>query len=134
MNLKVQIILLLTFGLATMSTAQENQYSFYKAQAQSDAKYEQSFVVVSAEDEKDYWEDQERYERDLKNQNSEAYNVYMNEKRSAYTKHAQLCKDLCTHSDYFYQQASFYFMYKDNENNSKEAFGSIVQVASPRIF
>ncbi len=133
MELKVQITLLFTLFLAATTSAQEDQYSFYKEQARKDANYEQSLVVVKAEDEEDYWKDQQRYENDLKKQNSTACMVYMNEKRAAYSEHAKLCGNHCIHSDYYYQQASFYFIYNtDNQNFTEETIGSTLQVASPR--
>ena len=133
MKLKVQITLLFTLFLAAITSAQEDQYSFYKEQARKDANYEQSLVVVNAEDEEDYWKDQERYEKGLKKHDSTAYKVYMNEKRAAYSEHAQRCGNDCIHSDFYYQQASFYFIYSpENQNFSKETIGLIVQVASPR--
>ncbi len=123
-----------TLGLASTVLAQEGETSFYEEQARKDALNEQSAVFYNVEDEKDFWRDQVRYEKDLKTQDSKAYNNYMEAKRMAYSEHAEFCKNQCTHSDYYYQQASFYFTYKDNQNFSKEATGEIVQVASPRIF
>jgi hypothetical protein len=38
------------------------------------------------------------------------------------------------HSDLYYKQAGFYFIYSDDTIYSKEAVGTVVQVASPRIF
>lgn len=134
MRLKVHITVLLTLGLATIAWAQENTVSFYKDQARKDAHLEQTSTFSSLEDEKDFWNDQVHYENDLKNQNNVAYKIYMDEKIKAYSNHAEACNNNCTHTDYYYQQASFYFTYKDSENNSKEAIGTIVQVASPRIF
>jgi len=136
MLMRVQTLLTVVFilVLATIVSAQENELFFYEEQAQKDAHLEQTSTFSSLEDEKDFWNDQVRYEDDLKNQNSKAYKVYMNQKIKSYSEHAEACNNHCTHSDYYYQQASFYFTYKDNENSSKETIGTIVQVASPRIF
>ncbi|MBR9853157.1 MAG: hypothetical protein GYB37_01070 [Algicola sp.] len=134
MRLKVHITVILTLGLATIASAQESDASFYEKQARKDAHQEQTIIFSSTEDEKDFWKDQIRYEEELKTKNLIAYQVYMNEKREAYSKHAHSCNNQCTHSDYFYEQASIYFAYKNNKNFSKEAIGAIVQVASPRIF
>jgi len=128
------LMVLFAFGLATMASAQNNSDSFYENQARKDAQLEQSSTFSSLEDEKDFWNDQIRYETDLQNQNNEAYKVYIKEKRMAYSKHAENCNNNCTHTDYYYQQASFYFTYKADEHYSKEAIGALVQVASPRIF
>ena len=134
MRLKVQITVLFTLGLVTMALAQDNTASFFEKLAQKDAQLEQSVSFSNLEDEKDYWNDQIRYEKDLKELDVRSYNVYMNEKRIAYSKHAEACNNHCKHSDYYYQQAGFYFIYKDTENYTKGATDGIVQVASPRIF
>src|SRR6056297_2513219 len=119
MRLKVHITLIFALGLATMASAQENNISFFEEQARKDAQKEQSSVFANIEDEKDFWNDQIRYETDLQNQNSTAYKVYINEKRMAYSKHAEACNNHCKHTDYYYQQASFYFTNKTNEQSSK---------------
>ena len=134
MRVATPLMVLFALGLATMVSAQDNTVSFYEKQARKDAHLEQTSTFSSLEDEKDFWNDQIRYETDLQNQNSAAYKVYMDAKRMAYSKHAQACDNNCVHSDYYYQQASFYFTYKANEHYSKEIIGAIVQVASPRIF
>ncbi|AEM70674.1 hypothetical protein Murru_1634 [Allomuricauda ruestringensis DSM 13258] len=134
MRITTLLAVLFALGLATVVSAQDNTVSFYEKQARKDAQLEQSSTFSSLEDEKDFWYDQARYEKDLKTQDSKAYNIYMKAKRLAYSEHAESCKNQCIHSDYYYKQASFYFTYKDNQNLSKEAVGEIVQVASPRIF
>lgn len=134
MRLKVHITVFLALGLAAIASAQENDLSFYENQAKKDAYKEQTAIFLNVDDEKDFWQDQVRYEKELKTKNRLAYQVYMTSKQEAYSKHAHSCNNQCTHSDYFYEKASIYFTYKDNENISKGAVGSIVQVASPRIF
>ncbi|NDV17182.1 hypothetical protein GO009_14245 [Muricauda sp. TY007] len=132
MRITTLLTVLFALGLATVVSAQDNPVSFYEKLARKDAQLEQSSTFSSLEDEKDFWYDQVRYEKDLKTQDSKAYNIYMNTKRAAYSEHAESCRNQCTHSDYYYQQASFYFTYKSNQSLSKEAIGTIVQVASPR--
>ena len=134
MRITTLLTVLFALGLATVVMAQDYTVSFYEKQARKDAQNEQSAVFYNVEDEKDFWYDQVRYEKGLKTQNSKAYHIYMKAKRSAYSKHAEFCENQCTHSDYYYQQASFYLTYKDNQSLSKEAAGEIVQIASPRIF
>lgn len=134
MRLEVHITVWFTLGLAAMAFGQESNGSFYEKQAWKDARQEQSTTFSSIEDEKDFWQDQNRYERDLQTKNKLSYNSYMNAKRNAYSEHAETCGGHCTHSDYYYQQASVYFTFKNNGNFSRKAIGTIVQVASPRIF
>ncbi len=134
MRLKVHITVWFTLGLAAMASGQEKDIPFYENQAWKDAHQEQSTSFSSLEDEKDFWQDQNRYEKDLKTKDNLAYHSYMIAKRAAYSKHAETCENHCTHSDYYYEQASIYFTYKNNENFSREAIGTLVQVASPRIF
>ncbi|MFN3138036.1 MAG: hypothetical protein ACE37L_10140 [Allomuricauda sp.] len=134
MRLQIHIAIWFTLGLATIGTAQNSNLSFYKELAQKDALREQTIAFSNIEDEKDFWNDQIQFENDLRVQNVAAYQVYMNEKRVAYSNHAEECKNGCTHSDLYYQQAGFYFTYSDDTILTKEAVGTVVQVASPRIF
>jgi hypothetical protein len=134
MRLQIHIAIWFTLGLATASMAQHNGLSFYKELARKDAHREQTVAFSNIEDEKDFWMDQIQFENDLKVQNVPAYQVYMNEKRMAYSEHAEKCKNDCMHSDLYYKQAGFYFIYSDDTIYSKEAVGTVVQVASPRIF
>ncbi|MDF0707814.1 hypothetical protein [Flagellimonas okinawensis] len=135
MRLKVHITLFFTLALAAMGMAQEGKDSFFRKQALKDAIREQSATYATLEDEKDFWQDQNQYEKDLESKDKDSYTVYMNAKRSAYSEHAELCGDHCTHSDFYYEQASYYFTYIGDKNFTKEAIaGSIVQVASPRSF
>ncbi|MDF0717651.1 hypothetical protein PY092_15920 [Muricauda sp. 334s03] len=133
MRLKAQLAVLFTLALVATASAQDN-LPFYEELARKDAHREQSSIFSNLEDEKDFWYDQVRYEKELKKQQSTAYKVYMEAKRVAYSKHAEECNNSCTHSDYYYQQASFYFTYKNTEIFAQEATDGIVQVASPRIF
>nr|WP_297786850.1 hypothetical protein [uncultured Allomuricauda sp.] len=134
MRLKVHITVWLTLGLAAMAWGQKGEVPFYEKQAWKDAHQEQSTTFSSLEDEKDFWQDQNRYEKDLKTKDNIAYNIYMTAKRKAYSEYAETCGNDCRHSDYYYEQASKYFTYKESENFSREAIGASVQVASPRIF
>lgn len=133
MRLKAQLAVLFTLALASTALAQDN-LPFYEEQARKDAYREQSSTFSSLEDEKDFWYDQVQYEKELKKQHGSASKAYMEAKRIAYSKHAEECKNDCTHSDYYYQQASFYFTYKNNEIFPQKAIDGIVQVASPRFF
>ena len=134
MRLQIHIAIWFTLGLATASIAQHNGLSFYQELARKDALREQTIAFSNIEDEKDFWNDQIQFENDLRVQNVPAYQVYMNEKRMAYSKHAEKGKNDCTHSDFYYKQAGFYFTYSDDTILTKEAVGTVVQVASPRIF
>ena len=134
MRLKTLFTVLFALGLAAMAFAQESEYSFYEAQARKDFHYEQSLVLVSNEDVEDYWKDQARFERDLKKHDGNAYNVYMNEKKTVYAEHAKSCGEQCRHGRDYYQHALLYFTYTDDQYLSKEAIESVVQIASPRIF
>ncbi|MHA7865428.1 hypothetical protein [Flagellimonas marinaquae] len=134
MRLQIPIAIWFTLGLATASMAQHNGLSFYQGLARKDALREQTIAFSNIEDEKDFWNDQIQFENDLKIQNLRAYQVYMNEKRVAYSNHAEECKNGCTHSDLYYQQAGFYYTYSDDTILTKEVVGTVVQVASPRIF
>ncbi|MBO0331195.1 hypothetical protein [[Muricauda] lutisoli] len=134
MRLKVHITVWFTLALAAMALGQEKDVPFYEKQAWKDAHQEQSTTFSSLEDEKDFWKDQNRYEKDLKTKDDLAYNSYMVAKRAAYSEHAKTCGNHCAHSYYYYERASIYFSFEINENFSREAIGTLVQVASPRIF
>ena len=133
MRLKVQITLLFALGFFYTVSAQDGELSFYEKQAQKDAQNEQLSVFFSLEDEKDFWKDQKGYEKDLKTKSPLAYGAYMKAKKAAYSSHAESCKNDCTHSDFYYQQASFYFTYNGEQNILEEVIAETVQIASPRI-
>ncbi|WP_318312190.1 hypothetical protein [Flagellimonas crocea] len=134
MRLQILFAVLFTVGWSSLTSAQEEQNSFYENLAIKDAQYEQYFVFMNAEDEKDFWKDQKRYENDLRKQNSEWYHSYLNGKRIAYSQHAKACSSHCTHSELFFEEAKRYFIYYDNKTFLGDPADIIVQIDSPRIF
>jgi hypothetical protein len=104
------ICLLLISGVqyAQEPASDQDQLSYYEQRAREDAAYEQS-LELAEEEETDFWEDQERYEKELKKRDKKAYKAYMKGKRDAYAEHYEKCGHHCHHGSHYYSHATFYY-------------------------
>lgn len=108
-----QSLTLILFCIPFLSAAQENpaqveKESYYEQRAREDAQYEQQ-LSLNEEEARDFWEDQEQYEAELKNRDRKAYKAYMKGKRDAYAEHYRQCGNHCGHGPQYYSQAHFYY-------------------------
>jgi hypothetical protein len=94
----------------------QDRLSYYEQRGTDDANYELKFKAKSKSDEKSFWQEQEQYERDLKEDNRRAYRAYMQGKKDAYAEHHYYCDDHHYHSDSFYVHARFYYYEYDRRN------------------
>ena len=97
------------FAQNTEEPSPENKSSYYENRAREDAAFEQRFKAESAEEENEFWEEQQAYEKNLKKRDRKAYRAYMRGKRAAYREHIQYCNAHCHHSAFYYEHASFYY-------------------------
>lgn len=88
---------------------------FYTNLAQQDALNEQQLILVSADDHKDFWKDQNDFESLLAKQNPEAYQIYLNAKGSAYRVHQKICSAECEHTEHYLSKAAFYAVNGDDD-------------------
>ncbi len=112
------LIFAFTFGLNAQNDESTNidSKTYYKQRALDDAKYEQNLMVASKEEEQEFWEDQKRYEKKLKQRNKKAYRAYMKGKREAYQEHYEHCSSHCHHSQHYYNHATYYYYRYDRRN------------------
>lgn len=82
--------------------------SFYTELAKRDALNEQQLTLVTADDHKDFWKDQNDFETLLAKQNPEGYNVYLRVKGNAYRLHQKICAAECNHTEHYLNKAAFY--------------------------
>lgn len=83
--------------------------SYYHQRGIEDAKHEQQFKAETEDEEIAFWENQKKYEKQLKAKDRKAYRAYMRGKRDAYANHYEHCDAHCHHSDHFYHNATFYY-------------------------
>lgn len=127
------LFILLLFGATCVSMAQEeseSRESYYEARAREDAAYEMS-LKENEEDEAEFWESQENYEKALKKMDKKAYRAYMRGKRDAYREHAYHCGSHCHHGPHYEYRATYY--YSDYHPGPSRQAGLGVRVRSPRI-
>ncbi len=86
---------------------------FYESLAERDASHEQS-LRLDYQDEMDYWNDQENYERQLGKSNFSFYLVYMKSKKKAYRSYLRECAGSCEHSDVFWLKMRNYLAIPDS--------------------
>jgi hypothetical protein len=98
-----------------VNTNQE-KLSYYEKRGAEDANYEVQFKAESKRGEASFWNEQENYERELKEGNRRAYRAYMQGKKEAYAEHHHDCDGHHYHSDSFYQHAGFYYYEYDRRN------------------
>lgn len=113
----LMILLPLNINSQLIDTKKE-VIAFYTAMAQKDALFEQSIRLDSQEDEADFWNDQKNFEQSLKQHNYTAYKAYLQSKKEAYSHHEQHCEAISNHGEYYYLQASFYYVYGTLEYTS----------------
>lgn len=106
LHICLMFLLIPILGLAQTPVV-ENK-AFYTNLAQRDALNEQQLELVSADDHKDFWKDQNDFESLLAKQNPEAYQIYLNAKGSAYRLHQKICSAECVHTEHYLNKAAFY--------------------------
>ncbi len=128
------LILFMAFICFQPASAQEDtdasRKAYYEERAREDAAYEMS-LRENAEDEADFWESQEAYEKALKKRDKAAYRAYMKGKRDAYREHAAHCDSHCHHGPHFQYRATYY--YSDYHHRPYRSGGVGVRIGSPRI-
>lgn len=102
------MLLLIPVLVSAQTTHVAENKSFYINLAQRDALNEQQLVLVSIDDHKDFWKDQNDFESLLAKQNPEAYQIYLNAKGSAYRLHQKICSAECAHTEHYLNKAAFY--------------------------
>jgi hypothetical protein len=108
----VLVMILLPLNInSQVIDAKKEVIAFYTAMAQKDALFEQAIHLDAEEDEVDFWNDQKKFEQDLKQKNYTAYKAYLQGKNEAYNLHEQDCDTSCKHGEYYKLQASFYYTY-----------------------
>lgn len=112
--------------------------TYYEQRALEDAKYEQEFAAETEADEKEFWDDQKQYEKDLKKRDRKAYRAYMKGKKDAYAEHYEHCDNHCHHSDHYYSHATFYYYgYNDRRYYRQSPRGTSVRtnvrLSTPRV-
>ncbi|WP_108424019.1 hypothetical protein [Flagellimonas amoyensis] len=135
-------IMILALTFSTAMAAQENgtpeteqdRDSYYEQRAKEDAEYEQGLAMRNEEDEKDFWKDQDKYEKDLRKRDKKAYKAYMKGKRDAYAEHAAHCDSQCHHSGHYHRQAQIYYTYHEYHYPRRSTVVQTgVRVATPRV-
>jgi hypothetical protein len=109
---RLTLISILLFISANMyaqeQASEEARISYYEQRAREDAAYEQS-LNLEEEEESDFWNDQERYEKELKKRDKKAYNAYMKGKHDAYAEHYEQCGNHCSHGPHYYSHTTLYY-------------------------
>ncbi|MDX1767343.1 MAG: hypothetical protein R3294_04780 [Arenibacter troitsensis] len=108
-------ILLFSFvGLKAqeVESTEQEKLTYYEQRAREDAQFEQSHELVE-EEEEEFWESQQDYEKQLKKRDKKAYKAYMKGKRDAYAEHRSHCDHYCHHSDHYHTHASFYYYHNE---------------------
>lgn len=111
--------------------------TYYEQRAYEDAKYEQEFNAKNEREDKSFWKEQKKYEKQLKKNNKIAYRAYIQGKKDAYAEHHQHCNHN-HHSDYFYTNTQFYYYEYENRRNYdnrpyRPVISTPVRVSTPRI-
>ena len=107
----IAIYFLLTmsyWGFGQDEKAIEQDLEFYRVMALNDAQMEEDLVFSNEEDEADYWKDQFRFEKELKEKEYSAYRNYIHHKRLAYLEHQSECEISEKHGKGYLAQAKFY--------------------------
>ncbi len=99
---------------------------FYENLAQKDAANEQS-LKLDYQDELDYWNDQESFERELGKSNFSFYLVYMKSKKEAHRKYLKECKGLCEHTEVYWNKMRNYLSVPDASEFFKQNSEGLVQ-------
>ncbi|WP_136466819.1 hypothetical protein [Flagellimonas onchidii] len=112
--------------------AQDNVHAkfglrFYEKLAQRDASYEHTFQMANHQDEQDYWNDQQNFERHLGTADFTSYLIYMKGKKEAYFSHLRSCDTTCGHSDLYFKKAGEYLSSADFDKLLEPETEEVVQ-------
>ncbi len=107
-SLHIILLLLLPVSVMAQHPQGENLVDFYEGLAQRDALYEQNLSLVSLEDQKDFWKDQNSFEQLLAQKNPQGYRIYLKNKGKAYRVHQKNCQVSCQHSEHYFRKAAYY--------------------------
>ena len=122
---------------ATSQVEIKQNSSYYQQRAREDAQHEQEFKAKSKKEERAFWKEQKEYEKNLKSENRRAYKVYIEAKNDAYATHYHSCNGDCYHSDYYYQNAGYYYYgYREpryHNTSSRTTINTNVGVSTPRV-
>ena len=142
------LIVLLIFSFASFGQEDNSKTkkedidiaTYYEQRAKQDAEFEQNFRAESKAEERKFWKQQKRYERELRRRDREAYHAYMQGKHDAYMEHHANCHANCYHG-YYYRDHAHYYMYGYYGNHfyyhryprNRSTIRTNVRVNSPRI-
>ncbi|MDT0539016.1 hypothetical protein [Croceitalea sp. P059] len=101
------LVLIPFVGTAQIDDSHTTKH-FYSDLAHRDALNEQQLILVTADDHKDFWRDQNEFEALLAETDAEGYLIYLNAKGYAYRLHQRDCSLACSHSEYYLNKAAFY--------------------------
>lgn len=111
--------------------------SYYQQRGLEDAQYEQSFTASSKAEEQAFWKEQKQHEKDLKKKNRRGYKIYIQAKNDSYAEHHDHCHGNCHHSDYWYQNAGYYYYEYRQPRYENRASGTRVNtqigVSAPQL-
>jgi hypothetical protein len=111
-------LILLIFSFAPHMKAQQsrasdqaeletkNNMSYYQRRGLEDAQHEQELEVKSKAEEHTFWEEQKKYEKELKKNDRRAHRAYLQGKKRVMQPQ---CDSHCHHSEYWYQHAGYYY-------------------------
>lgn len=142
------LFLVFAFGLFTNAQAQatkveyksqvavQQNSSYYQQRAIEDAQHEQAFKASSKKEERAFWKEQKKYEKNLKSKDRRSYRVYIEAKNDAYAAHYNDCNGTCHHSDYYYQHAGYYYYeYRQPRYNTatRTTINTNIGVSTPSV-
>lgn len=121
----------------TQKDTKQATVTYYQQRAAEDAKYEQEYKAQNDSEDKAFWKEQKKYEKQLKKNNRKAYRAYIQGKKDAYAEHHNHCNH-DHHSDYFYSNARFYYYQYDTRRNynrspNRPIINTPVRVNTPSV-
>ena len=126
-------------GLAIAQDAQndkEAKTAYYEQRAKQDAAFEHTYVAESEVEEEAFWNEQNKYEQELKKEDKKAYMAYMRGKRTAYREHHKHCSSHCNHSEHYTTQASFYYHSRKryySRPQNRATINTNVRINTPKV-
>ncbi|MEZ7503623.1 hypothetical protein [Flavobacterium sp. Arc2] len=115
----------------------KHSVSYYEQRGLEDALYEQQFEAKSKTEERAFWEEQKKYEKELKKNDRRAHRAYLQGKKEGYAAHHDHCDNHCHHSDYWYQYAGHYYYgyseprYENRSNRTR--VNTQIGVTTPKV-
>jgi hypothetical protein len=101
----------------------KNELSYYQQRGLKDAQHEQQLKVKG--------------KNELRKNNRRAYNAYLQAKKDGYAAHHNQCDIHCNHSNYWYQNAAYYYYgYRQPHYENRAPRSSIntqIEVGMPRV-